>query len=180
MRSTLRSHARILVGLAAVAGAFGSAAMMSAATAPTARADDFSDIISAVDGDFAAGQADLTTAFADFGSNNLSGGLVELFDGVDDYVLAAPNNLLVGSVEALTNESVTDSEPLGLFLPGSFSEALTTVESFVTTGEDYLTTSATDFAAGDYGQAALLDLFGSDYVSIVPLEELILGAAVSF
>jgi hypothetical protein len=30
------------------------------------------------------------------------------------------------------------------------------------------------------GDAALLDLFGSDYVAIVPLEELILGTAASF
>jgi hypothetical protein len=180
MQPTLRSRARILVGLAAAAGAFGAAAMLSAATAPTARADDFSDIISAVDGDYAAGQAAYTDAFTDFGSNNVTAGLVELFDGVDDDVLSAPNNLLVGSLEALTNESVTGDEPFGLFQPGSFSEALTTAESLINTGESYFTTAATDFTAGDYGEAALLDLFGADYVSIVPLEDLILGAAVSF
>jgi hypothetical protein len=180
MQPALRSHGRILVGLAAAASAFGAAAMMSAAAAPTARADAYSDIISAVDGDFTAGQADLTNAFADFGSNNLTGGLTELFDAADDDILAAPNNLLVGSVEALTNESVTGSEPLGLFTPASFSEGLTTAESLVNTGESYLASAPTDFAAGEYGEAALLDLFGSDYVAIVPLEELILGAAASF
>ncbi len=41
---------------AANAGAFGAAAMISVATAPSARADDFSDIISAIDGDFTARQ----------------------------------------------------------------------------------------------------------------------------
>jgi hypothetical protein len=41
-----------LIGVAAAAGAFGAAAMMSAATAPTARADDFTDVINAVDGDY--------------------------------------------------------------------------------------------------------------------------------
>lgn len=180
MQPALRSPARILVGLAAAAGAFGTAAMMSAATAPTARADDFTDIISAVEGDFAAGQGQLTSAFADFGSNNVSGGLTELFSAVDNDFLSAPNNLLVGSVEALTNESITGSQALGLFDPGSFSQGLTLAESFVSTGEGYFTTAATDFAAGEYGEAALLDLFGSDYVSIVPLEELIIGAAASF
>jgi hypothetical protein len=180
MQPTLRSHARMLVGLAAAAGAFGAAAMLSAATAPTARADDFSDIISAVDGDFAAGQADFTAAISDFGSNNLSGGLIELLDGADDDLLSAPNNLLVGSLEALTNESVTGDEPVGLLQPASFSDALTTAESLVSTGELYFTNAATEFGAGEYGEGALLDLFGADYVSIVPLEELILGAAASF
>jgi hypothetical protein len=50
----------------------------------------------------------------------------------------------------------------------------------ITQGEGYLTTAATDLAGGDYGDAALLDSFGADFVSIVPLEELLLGAAVSF
>jgi hypothetical protein len=58
----------VLIGLAATVGTFGVAAMMSAATAPTARADDFSNIINAIDGDFTAGQADFTAAVSDFGS----------------------------------------------------------------------------------------------------------------
>lgn len=86
----------------------------------------------------------------------------------------------MGSVEALTNESVTGSEPFGLIAPASFSDALTSAESIFTVGETYFTNGATDFATGDYGDAALLDLFASDYVSIVPLEELLLGAAASF
>jgi hypothetical protein len=86
----------------------------------------------------------------------------------------------VGSVEALANESVTGSEPLGLIAPASFSDALTFAETTFTGGETNLTNGATDFATGDYGDAALLDLFGADYVSVVPLEELLLGAAASF
>jgi hypothetical protein len=46
-----RSRA-VVVGLAAAVGAVGAAAMM-AATAPPARADDLTDIVKAVDGDFA-------------------------------------------------------------------------------------------------------------------------------
>lgn len=143
-------------------------------------ADAYSDIVSSVDGDFAAGQADFSTAFADFGSNELTPGLTALFDGVDNDALSAPNNLLVGSVEALTNEAVTGSQPWGLLVPSSFSDALTTAESLFTTGESYFTTAASDLAGGDYDEATLLDLFGADAVSIIPLEELLLGAVVSF
>ena len=47
------SRTGVLVGLAAAAGAFGVAAMMSAATAPTARADEFSDIVNGVEAELA-------------------------------------------------------------------------------------------------------------------------------
>jgi hypothetical protein len=40
-----KSSRAVLVGLGAAVGAFGAAAMISAAIAPTARADDFTDII---------------------------------------------------------------------------------------------------------------------------------------
>jgi hypothetical protein len=33
---------------------------------------------------------------------------------------------------------------------------------------------------GDYGVASVYDLFGADFASILPLEELLLGAAASF
>ena len=59
----MRARSRILVGLAASAGAFGAAAMMSAAAAPTAHADDITDIISAVEGDYADGQSAFTPPF---------------------------------------------------------------------------------------------------------------------
>jgi hypothetical protein len=60
-----RSRA-VLVGLSATAGAFAAAAMISAASAPTARADDFSDILADVQAEQAAAQADFTTATQDF------------------------------------------------------------------------------------------------------------------
>jgi hypothetical protein len=176
----MRSRSGTLVGLAAAVGAFGAAVMMSAATAPTARADDLTEIINAVDGDFTAGQGAFTTAFEDFGSSDLAPGLTSFFEGVDDDALAAPNNLLVGSVEALANEKITGDQPVGLFVPGSFSQGLTIAESFFSTGESYLTSAAADLGTADYGDAALYDLVGSDYVSIVPLEELLLGAVASF
>ena len=53
---TATDHAlAIAVGVAAAAGAFGVAALISMATAPTARADDFTDVINAVDFDYSTG-----------------------------------------------------------------------------------------------------------------------------
>jgi hypothetical protein len=177
-----RSRSGILVGLAAAAGAFGVAATMSTVTAPTAHADAYSDIISAVDGDFTNGQAALTEAVAFFDTNQLVFGLATLFDGVNDDALSAPDNFFIGSVEALTNEAVTGNQEFswGLAIPSSFSDALTSAQSDITTATAYFTNGATDLASGDYGGAAIYDTLGSDLASIAPLEELLLGVAVSF
>jgi hypothetical protein len=43
--------------------------MMAAATAPTARADDFTDVINKVDADLTAGQSYFIAAVTDFGQD---------------------------------------------------------------------------------------------------------------
>jgi hypothetical protein len=174
-----RSRAATLIGVAAAAGAFGVAAMMSAATAPTARADAFTNIINSVDADLGAGQSAFTLAASDFGSNELAPGLAAFFNGVNDDALSAPNTLLIGSVEALANEPIIGIEPWGLTAPTDFSDALTNVEAFISQGEGDFTVAASDLASGDYGDAAVFGLFGVDAISIAPLEELLLGAAAS-
>jgi hypothetical protein len=173
------SRTGMLVGVAAVAAAFGTAAMMSAATAPTARADAFTDIVTYVDSDLGVGQADITTALSDFSSGDFATGLASLFQGVDDEFLAAPDNLLIGTVEAL------EGEPLGgplLFNLGelNFAGGLADAEdqfgyAVVADFEDI----PTEVAAGDYGVATYDVLLGADFASVVPLEDIILGAAAS-
>ena len=86
MQGDTRSRVGILIGLSAAAGVFGVAAMTSAATA---RADDFTDIINAVDGDFTTGQTDFTAAFTDF-SSNVPEGLNAFYSGLDEDLWAAP------------------------------------------------------------------------------------------
>src|ERR1700733_9618197 len=116
-----RPRPGVLVGLAAAAGAFGAAATLSATAAPTARADDFTDVINAVDGDYADGQAAFTTALTDFSSNELGNGLAAFFSGVNDDALSAPNNLLIGTVDLLTNQAVSGSTAWDFPNVGDFS-----------------------------------------------------------
>jgi hypothetical protein len=178
--SGTRSRSGILVGLAAAAGAFGAAATLSATAAPTARADDFTDVINAVDGDYADGQAAFTTALTDFSSNELGNGLAAFFSGVNDDALSAPNNLLIGTVDLLTNQAVSGSTAWDFPNVGDFSGAEILAQQSITLGESELTNAATDLADGFYGSAAFNDLFGVDDAFVVPLEELFMGAAVSF
>ncbi|HEX3732239.1 MAG TPA: hypothetical protein VHU91_04870 [Mycobacteriales bacterium] len=175
-----RSRTGILVGLAAAAGVFGAAAMMSAATAPSARADDFTDIISAVDGDYAEGQTAFTTAFTDFGSSDLTPGLAAFFSGVNDDILTAPNNLALGTVEALQGETLSFTFPFALANPTTFADALTLAQADVVQGEADLASVATFLGGGSYDTAAIESLVGADMVSVLPVEELLLGAATSF
>jgi hypothetical protein len=178
--SDTRSRSGILVGLAAAVGAFGAAAMMSAAAAPTARADDTTLIIDAIDGDYAGGQADFTAAFTDFGSGDFLSGLALSFDGVDQDSLAATENLLLGTVEAAQGDPITSSLFVGeLSAPDSFADASADAQIFFNEAPGLLSNAAIAFSAGDFSAATDLAFGGSDDY-VLALQELLLGAAVSF
>jgi hypothetical protein len=174
------TRSRILVGLAAAVGAFGAAALVSAAAAPTARADDTSLIIAAIDGDYAAGQTDFTAAFTDFGSGDFVGGLADTFGGLNEDTVAAPGNLLLGTVEALEGDPITSTLLVDdLSVVDTFAEASSQAQIFFNEGEGFLSNAAIDFSASDYGAGTYSELVGSAYAYVLPLEELLLGAAVT-
>jgi hypothetical protein len=174
------SRAATLIGVAAAAGAFGVAAMMSAASAPTARADDFTDLINDINLDYSYGQTAFTTAFTDFSSDQFVPGLERLIAGVDDYTLSTENTLLIGTAEVLQGDPINSTESFGFIVPPSYGDAVTTAQSFFTGAETDLGLVANDFASGDYVTGTEEEILGLDYSSILPLEELLLGAAVSF
>jgi hypothetical protein len=176
--SDTRSRAGILVGLAAAAAAF--AAAISAATAPTARADDFTDLINDLNIDYSAGQTAFATAYTDFSSDQLVPGLAQLLGGVDDYTLSPGNTLLIGTAEVLVGDPINSTADWGLFIPASYADAVSVAQTDLTTAGADLSIAANDFSTGDYVFGTVNGLFGLEYSSIVPLEELILGAAVSF
>jgi len=178
--SDTRSRSGILVGLAAAVGAVGAAAMMSAVAAPTAYADTFTDLVTDVDGDYSSGQTALTDASTEFSSAEFAPGLAGLFDGVDDDSVVAPENFLIGSGELLTNESLDLTNTFSWGLPSDFSDAVTTAESFVSESSSYFSDGATSLASGDYGDALVDYAYGLNLLLVDPVQELLLGAAVSF
>jgi len=92
-----------------------------------------------------------------------------------------PNNLLIGSVEALVGQSIINTGlPYDLTAPASFADGVAGAQSLIAEGQAYFDQAATLFAGGDYGDTVYSDLLGADLVSIVPLEELILGSVASF
>jgi hypothetical protein len=175
--SDTRSRSGILVAVAAAAGA---AAMMSAVAAPAARADDTTLIIDAINGDYAVGQADFTSAFTDFGSGDFVGGLAYTFDGIDQDSVAATDNLVLGTVQALEGDPITSTLYLGeLSAPDSFADASAEAQILLNDGEGLLSNAAIALAAGDYGAGTYEELIGSDYAFVLSLQELLLGAATA-
>jgi hypothetical protein len=175
-----RSRSGMLVGLAAAAGAFGVAVMMSAVTAPTARADAFSDIISSVEDEFTAGQADFASASADFGSGDPSDGLASFFSGLDDDVVGPGDSVYLQTVLVLLNEP-DSSGPFFVDIgpEADFTSGLADAQSAFTTGEDLFAQAATDFSSGDYFDAADLDVFGSTQSFVISPEFLIEGVVAA-
>lgn len=174
-----KSRTGLSIGLTAAAGVVGAAAIVAAATAPTARADDFSPVINAVDVDFATATTDFNSAYSDFGSSELGPGFASFLDGVNDDLLAAPQNLLVGTVEVLDNESVAPPLTWNFVPEATFAGGLSQAESDFTEGEAYLNAITTALTGGEYGSATYDGVLGFDLVSIAPLEDLFLGSLAS-
>ena len=177
--SDIRSRSGILIAVAAAAGAFGAAAMMSAVAAPTARADDTTQIIDAIEGDYAAGQTDFTDAFNDFAHGDFVPGLADSFNGMDQDSLAPTDNLLLGTVEALQGDPITTSLFFDdLSAPDNFADASAQAQIYFNEGQGLLSNAAIAFSAGDYSAATDLELAGSADAYVLPLQELLLGVAV--
>jgi hypothetical protein len=172
-----RSRTGVLVGVAAAAGAFGAAAMLSAATAPTARADDFTDLINAVDGVYAVGEADFSTAFTDFGGGDVNDGLAAFFSGVDTDLLGAPGSLEIGTVQLLTTGTIMTGISFDVGAEPDFTSALTDAESFLADAQENFTSAVT--YSSDLADVAYYDTVGSWY-DVAALQVLLEGAVDSF
>jgi hypothetical protein len=173
-----RSRA-VLVGLIAAAGAFAAAAMISAAVAPTARADDFSDILADIQAEQAAAQADFSAASTDFasGTAGVPAGLTELFEGVDDDTFGVADDLHVGLLDSLYNVPVIPAKTFefSFATPANFTAAVTEAQTFNTLGNTDMTTQATDFSMGDYTDGAVYQDLGAIDFAHIPGQIEIIG-----
>ncbi|HEY9304022.1 MAG TPA: hypothetical protein VIO95_07010, partial [Mycobacterium sp.] len=138
------------------AAALGAAAIVSAASAPTARADDFSTILA----DIQATEGIAATAFAnaatDFSTGNTAAGLTNLFIGLDDDTIGVPDELQVGLVDASTNSTLFPSNSFDFTFatPATFTASVTEAQTFWTLGNNLATTIGT-LPNNDFADAAL-------------------------
>jgi hypothetical protein len=141
-----------LVGLTAAAGAFAAAAMMSAAVAPAAHADDTAGILAAITAEEGYAATAFANSASDFASGDSNDGLTQLFIGLDDDTVGIPDILQVGSVDELTNSTLfpTNAFDFNFAAPATLTAATTEANTLYNDGVALATTIAglpdTDFS----------------------------------
>jgi hypothetical protein len=180
-----RSRA-VLVGLSAAAGVFAAAAMISAAVAPTARADDgFSAVIADIQAEGTAAATAFSTSSTDFADGDTAAGLTQLFIGLDDDVVGVPDILDVGTVGVLTDTSVpnalaSDFTPTAtggfgfdFATPTTVAESVTEAQTYYTDGTALATTieglPSTDYGLTEFDNAvsAIDQLILPDQIQLI-------------
>jgi hypothetical protein len=183
---SFRANTRLLAGLTAAAGAFGVAAMMSAATA---HADAFGDIVSDVQTDTTIGQEDFGSAFSYFSGGSAVDdylGLEYFLSGVTNEFVLPSDQVIVGTAEVLSNQPVNDLPTVeyegGVFgvpniasPPLDLTTAAADAQTAIADGQSYLAEAATLFSSGDYGDAAIYDVVGTYALADLPTDLLIGG-----
>jgi hypothetical protein len=174
-------RSRVGILLAMMSGVLVISNLMATGAAPAAHADDpFTDIANAVEGDFALGQAEFTLANTDFASGDVADGLTSFYNGVDEYLLSVPNNLLQGSLAALLGESIDTSYSWDIPVPADFNDAIIVAPTLELIGLGDLSTAASDLAGGDIAGALDSALTGYDYLTVIVPELLVVGTAAGF
>jgi hypothetical protein len=177
--SDTRSRTGILVGFAAAVGAFGAAAMMSAATAPTAHADDYTEIVANVDTLLGVGQNAFTAAETDFASSEIPAGLNSFINGVYDDTVGVSDTASLGTLQALTGHAIEGPSNFDFNFntaPADFADAVTEAQNTFQLGEAYFNDAAISLFSGDFVDAFRVAEFGSIDAFDLPAQELFVGA----
>lgn len=176
----------IAVGLGSTAGALLASAMSQLATAPTARADDFTDILNLVESTIGAGQLDFTSAQADFALGTPAGfaeGVALDNAGTNDFLIGSTDDILAGSLAAAVGETPGLDE---LFLfptaadPATLADLETAVTGVFTLGTDAFSDAEAGFALGTpdgFAFGVSQSLVGLDFYTVLAPEQALLGLA---
>ena len=168
----------VLVGLSAATGAFAAAAMISAATAPTAHADDFSDILADIQAEQAAASTAFSDADADFdkGLTGVANGLAEYFVGLDDDTAGVADDIHVGLLDYLYGQPVIPASTFEFSITTpTIADYVAEAQSVYTTGMTDLTTYANDVSIGEYAQGAPFQDLGAIDIGELPFQIEVIG-----
>jgi hypothetical protein len=160
-------HARRLRGtvIGFGAGAVVAVALSQLATAPTAHADDFTDVFDNVQFVIGQGQGQLAAAAADFANSEPANGLSMAIAGVDNLGVAAEEDALAGTIDALLGHTPYETS-FGLFPSG-----LATISE----GHIIFADALTDFGNADFVEGLALAFDASNDINVVAPDLLFLG-----
>lgn len=167
--------------MAVLLGALAAAVLTATAAAPAARADDpFTDLYNAVQGDFTLGHQAFELANVDLAQGDVAEGLASFYNGVDEYLLSVPNNLLQGSLAALTGEPIDSSYTWDIPVTADLNDAIIVAPTLAVIAEADIHTAMTELAAGDIAGALDSYLTGYEYLNVIVPELFIVGSAAGF
>lgn len=173
---------RRMCGIGAAAGALLAGALSQLATAPTARADDFTAILSNVETTLTEGQALFTAGQAEFFLGTPAGfaaGLALDTAGSNDNLIGATEDIIAGLTQAAAGET-----PMGVFgfpvvvVPATVADLQTAVTADFTAGADAFNSADAAFALGTpdgFAAGVVESLVGLDYDAVIAPDQALLG-----
>jgi hypothetical protein len=105
--------------------------------------------------------------------------LTQLFEAVGGYTQAAPDNLLIGSLDALTGVPISGPNPDYLVDVSSLSAAITITENIYREIPSLFSEYISYLADGNYAEVGYLTVAIPEALTLTPLEELLIGAVNS-
>jgi hypothetical protein len=177
-------HYRIVVGLGAAAGGLLFAALGQLAGAPSARADNITDVIDSIQATDAVGQDLLSDAATVFSGGDVPDGLAAEFTGLDDILFNAQGDLYVNGYAALQGiDGPYSYQTFGdLPVPTDLTATSADVTQFFDYAQSSLTAAATDFGTGDLGNGlaqltdATEDWVAASQIEFIGLTDTLLGS----
>jgi hypothetical protein len=157
------------------AGAAVAVALSQLATAPTARADDFTDVFDNVQFVIGQGQGQLAAAAADFANSEPANGLSMAIAGVDNISVAAQEDAFAGTIDALLGHTPSETF-FGLFPSGlDLATAMADAQAAISEGQSIFADALTDFGNADFVDGLALAVDASNDINVLAPDFLLLG-----
>ena len=105
----------------------------------------------------------------------MTDGLQALLNGTNDCLVSVPDDLYIGTVDALTNEPVTPAIEFIDNAPANFADAVSDAQGNFASGEGFFNMAAMAFSAADYADAAYDSAYGSILAFDLGPQDLLIG-----
>jgi hypothetical protein len=179
MHITLRPQIAARTAVHGLIAAAGIAALGPLASAPIARADDFTDILNDEVAVIDAGYADLPSAATDFAGADFPDGLEQSLWGVDDFLISPEELAVIGGVDALTGSPVIAAVDFEFGANGGppmdLAETFADIQGTFGVSQQLFALAAADFAASDPADGFSQTVAGVDALLVFEPEYLLMG-----
>jgi hypothetical protein len=160
-------------------GAMLAVTLSQLATAPTARADDFTEVFDNVQVAISQGQSQLAAAAADFANSDPAHGLAMAIAGIDNIDITIQEDAFVGTLDALMGQTPFDNL-FGLFPAGlDPSTAMAEAQGLLSDGQTFFAQALAEFGSADFVDGLAFGVGAYNDILVLAPDFLFLGFADS-